>query len=161
MEQWKEVADYEGLYRVSNLGNIIRSKKYLNSKDTPLRPSVVSHYHRVTLCKNGVKRGFLVHRVVAQAFIGIPDGFVVNHKNGNKTDNRVENLEVVTPTENERHKWDVLGTGAKSSSKITQSDADEIRRLRKSGMTLKSIARIYGVAFTNIHHIVTNKTWVR
>lgn len=161
MEHWKPIRDYEGLYEVSDLGNVMRIKKYLNSKDTPLRPANVANYHRVTLSKDGVTKGHLVHRLVADAFIGIPDGMVVNHKNGNKTDNRLANIEVVSRKENEFHKWNVLKTGAKPGAKLTRKDADDIRKLRAQGLTLHAIAKMYGVYFTNIHHIVTNKTWLR
>jgi hypothetical protein len=107
-ERWRPVRGYESLYAVSDLGNVRRSDFYNNSKDAPLRPSVVAHYHRVTLSKNGKRRNFLVHRLVCEAFLGIPEGLCVNHKNGNRLDNTLANLEAVTHKENERHKREVL-----------------------------------------------------
>jgi hypothetical protein len=162
MEHWKPIRDYEELYEVSNLGNVRRILKYRNSKDACLKPGVATGgYHQVSLCRENKKNQRLVHRMVAEAFIGIPDGMVINHKNGIKSDNRLANLEVVTRSENERHKWDVLGIKIRNLAKLTQSDADSIRLLRTSGMTLKAIAAQYGVSLSNIHYVVTYKTWFR
>ena len=161
METWKPVRGYEGLYEVSDLGNVMRTAKYLNSKDTPIRTSMRGKYLALSLCRDNKKKTHLVHRLVCDAFIGIPAGLVVNHKNGDKTDNRLVNLEVVTRKENEAHKWDVLKTGARNGAKLTSAQVAEIRELRKQGLTLKAIAARYGVAFTTIHWIVSGGTWKR
>lgn len=98
-EIWKDIVDYEGLYQVSNLGRV-KSIKF--SKEKILKP-VPTHngYYIVGLSKNGNKKRFRVHRLVAQAFIGkISKGYCVNHINEVKTDNRLENLEIITFKEN-------------------------------------------------------------
>ena len=99
---------YEGLYIVSNLGNVksikYRSDKLLKSRDSP------KGYKRVVLWKGKQKRQYFIHRLVAQAFIPNPEGKPdVNHKNGDKGDNRVYNLEWVTKSENCRHRYKELG----------------------------------------------------
>ena len=87
MEQWKEIKNYEGLYMVSNLGRIKRGNKILS-------PNNNQRYIRICLCKDGVKKSFSVHRLVAQAFINNPNNYTeVNHINENKHDNRACNLE--------------------------------------------------------------------
>lgn len=101
IERWKAVVGYEGLYEVSDFGNV-RSLKY--GKVRVLKPGVMKGYYRVHLCKNGKRKSFLVHRLVVIMFIGdIPKGMVVNHINENKFDNRLENLEIVTVKENNNH----------------------------------------------------------
>lgn len=107
-ELWKQIQGYEGLYAVSTYGNVmsLRSKKILK----PLN----SHgYDRVVLSFKGKIERCLVHRLVAQAFIPNPDGLPqINHKDENKKNNFVDNLEWCTPLYNTRY-----GTGIERQSK--------------------------------------------
>lgn len=100
MEVWKNIKDFEGLYQVSNLGNIkrITTNKVLN-------PSISNRgWLYLSLSKDNKYKNHRVHRIVAQTFIPNPkDKATVNHINGIKTDNRVENLEWNTIGENVRH----------------------------------------------------------
>lgn len=92
MEHWKPIPNSDNAF-VSDSGNIMRNGKFVTYK------ADAEGYYRCTV---GGKRGRdRVHRFVAEAFLGKIDGkYYVNHKNGNKTDNRVKNLEWVTPREN-------------------------------------------------------------
>ena len=92
-------------YEVSNQGRVRNAHTGL-----VLRPRKVSHgYRKVTLCYKGQQKHCLVHALVATAFVeGWREGLEVNHKNGVKTDNRAENLEWVTASENKQHASDVL-----------------------------------------------------
>ena len=104
-EIWEQVVGHEGLYDVSNFGNVMRVKA---NKGTfvgkILSPSGSSGYKNVTLFKNGKRKCALVHRLVMQSFVSpCPEGNEVNHKDGNKTNNRLDNLEYVTPSENILH----------------------------------------------------------
>lgn len=95
IEQWKTVKGYEGLYEVSNLGNV-KSLNYRHTgRERILKPGKVGGgYLQVQLCKNGKRKMLLVHRLVAAAFIPNPEGLPeINHKDENKTNNCVENLE--------------------------------------------------------------------
>ena len=93
MEVWKDIRGYEGLYQVSNLGNVRRSKQ--ESTGRLLNPYVNSHgYLTVGLSKNGVVSREMVHRLVAKAFIENPFDFpCINHKDECKSNNTVSNLE--------------------------------------------------------------------
>ena len=89
MEEWKEVNNYEGLYWISNLGHV------KNSKGKILKPTVqVNGYYKVNLIKNKISKNHTIHRLVAEAFIPNPDKLPeVNHKDENKLNNSVHNLE--------------------------------------------------------------------
>lgn len=110
METWKDIQGYEGLYQVSDLGRIRSLGRITNAKNdskSRKRERILTQeitafgYCRVRLFNcEGKARHYAVHRIVAQHFIGNPEGFEVNHKNEIKTDNRVDNLELVTSKEN-------------------------------------------------------------
>lgn len=101
-EIWKNIVGYEGLYEVSTSGRV-RSLKF--GKTKVLKPAKEGNgYLIVSLCKDGEKKMFSVHRLVAKAFIPNPMHKPhVNHRNEVKTDNRVENLEWMTHKENQNY----------------------------------------------------------
>lgn len=104
-EIWKDVVGYEGLYEVSNLGNV-RSVDFQGKKRIRLlkQATIGDGYLHVNLCKNGVHKTGYTHRLVAQAFISNPERKpVVDHINTIRTDNRLENLRWVTQRENVNH----------------------------------------------------------
>lgn len=98
-EIWKDISGYEGLYRVSNLGKVESLRNNIILKQSPTKDG----YLAVGLC-NGKTKTCRAHRLVAIAFIPNPDNLPeVNHIDGNKTNNSVDNLEWVTPLENTHH----------------------------------------------------------
>lgn len=113
MEVWKPIKDYEQLYEISNTGKVRRNDSIVtrsNGRQLPVKGGEMQlrdngmGYLRVKLCKNNKSRRVLIHRLIAEHFIPQPHGFnVVNHKDGNKQNNSISNLEWTTQKENIRH----------------------------------------------------------
>jgi NUMOD4 motif/HNH endonuclease len=113
-EIWKPINGYEGLYEVSNMGRIKRlatTGKRCIRKERILKVALDHRgYHKVKLSKFNIAKPFKVHRLIAFAFIDNPENKrTINHKNGIKGDNKVENLEWNTDSENMSHAYNVLG----------------------------------------------------
>jgi hypothetical protein len=109
---WRDVVGYEDFYEVSSIGEVKSKTRIYPGRGGYLctrKPRIMTQgvttkgYFAVTLTLNGVERRIEVHRLVAEAFLGKPDGMQVNHKDGIKKNNKVENLEWVTPSENSLH----------------------------------------------------------
>ncbi len=103
-EEWRDIAGYEGEYQVSSFGRV---RTFHRSKRGRLKIQA-THYKghkKVWLCHQGKSTRYFVHRLVAIAFIPQTDEdrIIVNHKDGDKVNNHVENLEWVTMTENTQH----------------------------------------------------------
>ena len=101
-EVWRDIQGYEGLYEVSNFGNV-RSLKY--GKIKYLKPADDGNgYYFVNLSKNGIVKNFKIHRLVATAFIDNPSNYPqINHKDEDKTNNKASNLEWCTNKYNKRY----------------------------------------------------------
>jgi hypothetical protein len=172
MENWKEVPNTNGFYEVSNLGRLRRGKlpdshKWLTKKGMVLncykRPSGYL-FHVLHVNKKRFNRS--VHGLVCEAFLGkTPDGMCVNHKNGIKTDNRLENLEYVTFSQNNIHSFRFLGKclGEKHGrSKLTDKQVLYIRSLPKfqhNGGKLKELSKKLGVSTVTIRNVRIRKIW--
>lgn len=115
-EVWKDIKDYEGLYQVSNLGRIKSLEKEVHNrwgtgsvrKERIMNPVVGTNgYYKVSLHREAVIKWFSVHRLMAMAFINNPDNKThINHKDCNRTNNSLDNLEWCTHAENIKHAWD-------------------------------------------------------
>ena len=109
-------------------------------------------------------KGILIHRLVYAAFVGPLDrDKVINHIDGNPSNNHPSNLELITQKENMLHANRVLGKKPRSTGyKVTQEIADEIRRLvAKENMRACELVKKYSVAKSTISYILNNKTWVK
>lgn len=94
VEIWKDIKDYEGLYQVSNLGRV---KSFVHKKERILKLRFTGRYYQAELYKNKNSKSYSVHRLVAEAFIPNPDKLpCINHKDENKSNNHVDNLEWCT-----------------------------------------------------------------
>lgn len=103
METWKPVKGYESLYLVSDKGRV---KNIRSGVVYPVAPRNTGTYVSVALKDHdGIKRQKYIHRLVVESFIGSCAGLVVNHKNGNPSDNRLVNLELSNHGQNAAHSW--------------------------------------------------------
>ena len=105
---YKDILGFEGLYKISNYGDIFSIKKNKVVKSNINKKGYVS----VCLTKDKKEHYKLIHRLVAEAFLGKNEGLQVNHINGNKSDNFVGNLEWCTSSENISHAYKVLNKRA-------------------------------------------------
>ena len=131
IEIWKDIPDYEGLYQVSTLGNV---KSLKRGKERLLKPSKTNNgYMFVTLYKNTKHKIFKVHRLVAMTFLENPNNLsCVNHKDENKDNNHVDNLEFCTHeynnnygTRNERVSKKMKGKKCSDETKQKMSEANK------------------------------------
>jgi len=164
MEVFKDIVGYKGLYQISNLGRIKSLKgrcPIIMRTRTNKRGYIQTHLH-----SHGYKTK-TVHRLVAVAFINNKENKpCVNHKNGIKTDNRVENLEWSTYKENTNHSIDI---GVMSfnhvrginhyRAKLNVYDVLEIRKKLSSGATGVLISKKYNVSNALVSKIKSNKLW--
>jgi len=168
VEQWLPIPGHEGRYEVSNMGavrsipfkkNFIKNGKTicLTRKGTVLKKRFVRHgYIAASIYCLGVKRPKQIaeHRLVAMAWCPNPNGYKeVNHKNGNKADNRAENLEWVSRSENMRHS--ILSGFQKR--RLTETQIKDIRASKEKHTVL---ARHYGVSDTLIRKIRNHERYL-
>ncbi|URC22137.1 HNH endonuclease [Serratia phage vB_SmaM-ChuuTotoro] len=152
MVLWKDAFGYEDLFEVSSNGDI-RNKK----TGRALKQTVGSTGYLNVATKIGGRTGknvcFRMRRVILQSFIGDQPGKEVNHKDGVKTNNILQNLEWVTSSENSRHAFEIGLAKAHSgtdhpSSKLTLEEVEIIKRLRSEGYTCRELGLMFGV-----HHM--------
>lgn len=158
-EIWVPVQNHEP-YEISNAGRVRRGEKILKTW-------ICGSGYEVAEVRCGPKKGrtkkkAMVHRLVAAAFIGpCQESHQVNHKNGNKTDNRASNLEYVTPSQNALHAQRIgrKGTGERHpSAKLTADKVREIRSLRKI-ITRDEIAKRFGIGISTVDCIFSRRIW--
>ena len=154
-EIWKDIEGYENLYQVSNMGRVksmgngnSNKSKEMIMKQTKNRKG----YHMIRLCKEGVGKGFSVHRLVAQAFIPNPNNLPqVNHIDEEKTNNIVDNLEWCTAEYNVKY-----GTRTdKTSKQILQiTSENKVVRFWKS---IRNVENVLGFSNSNIQKCCVGK----
>lgn len=158
IEQWREIPGSNGRYEVSDHGRV-RSYRY--HKKWHIDPLYNRHY----ICKigyvyyrlriDGADRNHAAHRLVMLAFVG-PSDLDVNHKDGDKQNNCLDNLEYMTALENTRHAIEVLGLRlGRTPGHAVETERDrEIRQLAASGISQHEIARRYKISQPYVGYIV-------
>ena len=166
-EEWRDVPSYEGLYQVSNLGRVRGLDRVVpcsrwgsyTVKGRILAPVPKPNgYLAVNLRRSGEMYTVHIHALVAQCFIGErPDGYTTNHVDGDKTNNRADNLEYCTPQQNTYHASHTLGNGP---AKLTNEQAIQAYVMYKTqDVTMKQVARRFGVTAASVHRLVHGETW--
>ena len=141
MEIWKDIKDYEGIYQASTLGRIRsldrivirklpgKTTRICNQKGKIINPIInkgtrkgVRPRYELRLSKNGITKGYQIHRLIALTFLTNNEQLEVNHKDGNSLNNKLDNLELITRLENIRHAF-VTGL-INTSHPIIKKDAN-------------------------------------
>ena len=155
----KDIKGYKGRYAATKDGRIY--SYYLKGF---LSPKVdKGGYLMVCLQKNGQKKYFQVHRLIAETYISNPDNLeTVNHKDGVKNNNNINNLEWSSFSDNLKHAYKIglrCNKGTNSpTSKLTENDIRKIRKLLHEKET-KEIAEMYGVVPGTIYNISSRRSW--
>ena len=151
-EQWRPILGYEGHYEVNNFGDVRSLSRVVKRGTTgdvtklgqPLRPHLTPKgYLRVQLQKDGVGKAHMIHRLVAMAFLGAPqEREQVNHKNGDKQDNYLGNLEWVSPSGNLQHAYDE-GLREPNVKYIVHCEEEDLTTIGTQKMVVELIKRGY------------------
>jgi len=136
-ETWKDIEGYEGLYQISDIGNVKTLKRIIvheprnyTAKEKILKPSIQNGYYTVGLHKNKHVKYFRVHRLIAIAFIpNVEHKECVNHMDCNRLNNSICNLEWVTKGENNQHAWDNFRQ-------------EKLRQILKNGLRKRKVAQL-------------------
>lgn len=162
-EEWRPVKGYEGRFEVSNYGRVKSFLTMGNCRKVGaeyahlLKPKKTNRgYLRVSLRIDGKTKDFSVHRLVVDAFIGIPDGMVVNHIDGCKTNNNLTNLDVVTYTGNLLH---AIHTGL---NRVPKNKIKPIAVLRNGDVvatfpSIKQACEAYGLKDSSVSHVLSGR----
>ena len=175
-EIWKDIKSFEGLYQVSNLGRVKTLERksisgnggFRTIKSKILKQRSGNRYTTVSLCRgsNNTRVVTYIHRLVAETFLQNPDNKqVINHKNGLKFDNTVDNLEWVTYSENRQHACDTglvkapwkgkSGCDHHSSKTVIQYNLSTGEVIREYGSQCEA-SRITGIDQRNISNSCRN-----
>ena len=168
MIEWRPVQGYEGLYEVSNDGQVKSLERRIHytlpsgkessrlCREKVLKQYTGDRYAKVALYDENGGTTTNVHRLVAEAFCDNAEGKPeVNHINGDKLDNRAENLEWVTAQENYEH---AMLNGLVDRLKLTEHDVRTIKKEGRRG-NQKVLAAMYGVTLHQINGIVNGRFW--
>ena len=169
MKEWKQIPGFEGFYSVSNDCEVRRDAPSVHTGGTSyigkiLKNRLGAAYLYVCLFKNGIGRNYFVHVLMMMSFNGpAPIGYEINHKDGNKHNNVLSNLEYVTKKQNMQHalKNGLMKLGEMHGrAKLTNEQVMEIRqRYAPKLISMHKLSKEYGVAKSTIRCVVTNRFW--
>ena len=172
--RWKDIPDYEGLYEINEHGEIRGKNRIVKRKDGKtnkykqqvIKPYLSNGYKRVCLTKNNIRKQYLVHRLVAITFIKNKENKeLINHKDANKLNNHIDNLEWCTYKENNNHArnlklYPILKSEKSPKSKLCLNDVLNIRKYCSNNIKeRKEFAKKYNVSQRTIYDVLVFRTW--
>ena len=161
MEFWKSIKGYENLYEVSNLGNIKSFPKKTRKGTRILKKHMGNNYYLIDLVKDKKVKKHLIHRLVANSFLeNTEKKEQVNHIDGNKLNNNVENLEWNTRSENQLHSIKI-GLRTTIGEKNSQSKLNEksVLKIFIDKRKYKEIIQEYNISISTISDIKRGYSW--
>jgi len=170
-EIWRNIKGYEGYYQISNYGRvkslkraIKQGRRYVTVNEKIIKPFLTKNgYLRVNLSKNGKDSFLLIGRIVLSTFKSNKKGLVCHHINGNKLDNRINNLFWISRSKHtEFHNYynPRNNKGERNGrSKLLSKDIMKIKLLFLNGLSYKEISRFYNVKPYAIGSILRRRTW--
>lgn len=176
-EEWRDITNYEGYYQVSSFGNVRSVERTIlrsngikqHCKSVILKPfqGKTCNYLSVQLSKDNHTEKFMIHRLVAYMFLGLrsESDLEVNHIDGNRYNNKLDNLEIVTHQQNIDHSIihqlkDDYGEKS-TNAKLTNEQAYNIRRMWQNGMPQNIIAQKFQISKQTVCNIVHYKTYIK
>lgn len=174
MEIWNKIVGYEGVYEVSNFGSVKSLERVVQNSTTAsgfmkvkgmlINSRMGKDYINITLTRFGKKNTFNIHRLVAIAFLENPENLpFVNHKDGNKLNNLLDNLEWSTEKENTRHAYStgLIPSGSSSHyAKLDERSVAEIIFINKTTkLTYSLIGKLFGVCPESVSNMCRGKSW--
>lgn len=169
MERWKAIPGCNGIYEVSDMGRVRSYQSRGKGKASlSINPRILAQH----INSNGYMRvpfdgrARLVHRLVMLAFVG-PSDLEVNHRNADRADNRLVNLEYMTTKDNRNYSFRVLGKKRQGNArgedvggaKLTEANVLAMRQAYKQGATVTEISERYSLAKSSCIRAINGKTW--
>jgi len=163
LERWKPVVDFEGLYEVSDMGRVRNAR---TGRMRKLVPGWCAEYLAVQLSKDNHETNFQVHVLVASAFLGpAPEGLEVNHKDGNKGNPKLLNLEYLTRSDNLKHAY---RTGLRipnvpfgenhHAATLDHRQIQSLKEKRIEGLSYVALGTLFGVNFSTARRICSGQS---
>ena len=161
-EEWRLI--HEGAYAVSNLGRVKRVRGGQGARVGIISPQILpTGYLNVSICINGQRWTERIHMLVSRAFLGDPptEKPYVDHVDGNKQNNTVQNLEYVSSSENQirARRMGLIRRKGDRRKPLSSEEVSEIKLLKRNGVSQTVIATRYGIDQGHVSKIVNGRIW--